>query len=156
MIRAGLVEEGLKITQAVRGRYAGYNRNPYAEIESGYYYSRALSSWSVLLALSGFEYDGPGKSIRFNPAISHSSFSSFWSAGSAWGNYGQTNHEISLEVDYGSLALRQLSHDCARKGSIPSVELNGSPVDCHSDGEGSLTFHQTLALHEGDVLKVTY
>ena len=100
-------------------------------------------------------YDGAGKSISFHPAFSLSSFSSFWSAGSAWGNFRQTDHVITLELDYGSLSLRQLSYGKMQYGSIPSAELNGRPVDCHLDREGRLNFDQQLELLEGDILKVT-
>ena len=69
MIWSGYVNEGLDVVKSVRERYRGYNRNPFAEIESGRYYARAMSSWGVLLALSGFEYDGAHHSMKFDPRI---------------------------------------------------------------------------------------
>ena len=154
MIRAGMVEEGLEITRAVRGRYAGYNRNPYAEIESGFYYSRALSSWAVFTALSGFDYDGARHSIRFDPAINPASFSSFWSTGSGWGNYSQSSKEIILELDYGSLEIKRMGYGLKPGSNTPVAEVNGESVQCRLDQEGIITFHQVLALKEGDVLKL--
>ena len=156
MIRAGLVEEGLEVTKAVRGRYAGYNRNPYAEIESGFYYSRALSSWAVLLALSGFEYDGVSKSISFNPVFSQEDFSSFWSTGSGWGNYKQTEQEIKLEVDYGDLILTRFSYGQIHPGSKPGVEVNGRSIECTPGHGGSIIFARVLELTEGDVLRLVW
>ena len=156
MIRAGLVEEGLKVTEAVRERYAGHNRNPYAEIESGFYYSRALSSWAVLLALSGFEYDGISKSISFDPVVSREDFSSFWSTGSGWGNYTETEMEIKLEVDYGKLVLNRLGYGQMHPGRRPGVEVNGRSIECTPGQSGSIVFVRTLELTEGDVLRLVW
>ncbi|MFP4060741.1 MAG: GH116 family glycosyl hydrolase [Bacteroidota bacterium] len=61
MIYAGMVDEGLMIIEAVRDRYKGFNRNPFAEIKSGYYYARAMAGWAILPALSGFQWDGEKK-----------------------------------------------------------------------------------------------
>ncbi len=156
MIRAGLVEEGLEVTRAVRGRYAGYNRNPYAEIESGFYYSRALSSWSVYLALSGFEYDGVSKSISFNPVYSQEDFSSFWSTGTGWGNYQESELEIELEVDYGNLILNRLGYGQIHPGSMPGVEVNGRAIECTPGHAGSIIFARSQELTEGDVLRLVW
>jgi hypothetical protein len=108
MIHTGLVNEGLDVVKAVRNRYRGYNRNPWGEIESGMYYARSMASWSILLALAGFEYDGTSHHITFNPKINVEKFSTFWSCGSAWGNYTQNNHEATVEVAYGKLLLKSL------------------------------------------------
>ncbi len=72
MIYEGLIEDGLALVKAARERYDGLprppiQRNPWNEIECGGHYARAMSSWSLLLALSGWEYDGPGQSLRFTP-----------------------------------------------------------------------------------------
>jgi uncharacterized protein (DUF608 family) len=156
MIRAGLVDEGLKVTRAVRGRYAGHNRNPYAEIESGFYYARALSSWAVLLALSGFDYDGVSKSIGFNPVFSQENFNSFWSTGSGWGNYLQTTQEIELEVDYGKLIIKRLGYGRMHPGSIPRVYVDGQSVECNPGHGSSIVFTRALELYEGDVLRLVW
>ena len=64
MIYEGMIEEGFAIVKGARDRYDGVSRppiprNPWNEIECGGHYARAMSSWSILLALSGYEYDGP-------------------------------------------------------------------------------------------------
>ena len=69
MIYEGLVEEGFAIVKGARDRYDGIprppiQRNPWNEIECGGHYARAMSSWSLLLALSGWEYDGPRQALR--------------------------------------------------------------------------------------------
>ena len=48
------MDEGLQIVAAVRSRYTGRVRNPWNEYECGNYYARAMSSYALLIALSGF------------------------------------------------------------------------------------------------------
>jgi uncharacterized protein (DUF608 family) len=43
----GLVDEGLEVVRAARGRYDGRQRNPFNEMECGDHYIRALSAWSL-------------------------------------------------------------------------------------------------------------
>jgi len=112
LIYNGLVDEGLEIVRSVRERYAGYNRNPWEEEECGHHYARAMSSWSLLLALAGFEYSGVQKKIGFAPAIHPEDFRTFWSCGSGWGVFSQQinrdGYEASLNVNYGSLKLKKI------------------------------------------------
>jgi hypothetical protein len=67
LIHLGLVEEGLEIVAGVRARYDGEKRNPFDEVECGHHYARALSSWGVLLALSGVTYSAPDRRLGFAP-----------------------------------------------------------------------------------------
>lgn len=109
MIYEGLLEEGLCLVKAVRDRQDGYNRNPWNEVECGHHYARSLSSWALLLALSGFQYDMHRKVVSFSPRINRDRFSVFWSTSTMWGVYSQTldpkTNEPAWEVEvlYGSL-----------------------------------------------------
>ena len=89
LIYEGLVEEGLSVVKAVRDRYDGWRRNPWNEVECGHHYARAMSSWGVLLALSGFSYSAPEMSMTFDPKVSAADFRTVWTAGSGWGTYAQ-------------------------------------------------------------------
>lgn len=57
LIFEGEVEKGLDIVRTVRKRYDGKVRNPFNEYECGSWYARALSSYSLLQALTGLRYD---------------------------------------------------------------------------------------------------
>lgn len=109
LIFSGRVKEGLEIVKAVQDRHNGHNRNPFEHNESGVHYARALSSWALLLALSGVEYDGVKKELAFAPKISQSDFRSFWSTNSAWGEIIISQNEIRLEVVHGNISLNKLS-----------------------------------------------
>ena len=114
LIYEGLLEEGLSIVKAVRERYDGRRRNPWDEVECGHHYARAMSSWGVLLALSGYSYSGPEMRLGFAPSLSTEDFRTFWSTGSGWGSYFQKPREekslkAGVVVLSGSVKLRELS-----------------------------------------------
>lgn len=95
MVYEGMIEEALALVKGARDRYDGVPRppiprNPWNEIECGGHYVRALSSWSLLLALSGFEYDGPRGVLRFAPRWEPGNFEAFFCASEGWGNLRQT------------------------------------------------------------------
>ncbi len=89
LIYEGLIDEGLAVVKAVRERYAGHNRNPWNEVECGHHYARAMASWSLLLALSGYRYSAPDAHIAFAPKLTTERFYCFYSTGSSWGQYRQ-------------------------------------------------------------------
>src|SRR5207245_11787550 len=90
----GMVEEGIALVRAVRDRYDGRWRNPWNEVEFGSHYARAMSSWSLLLALSGFHYSGPERRIEFAPQLNARAFRSFFSTAGAWGAFAQSADEL--------------------------------------------------------------
>jgi non-lysosomal glucosylceramidase len=157
LIWAGMVTEGLRLVEEVRKRYAGYNRNPYAEIESGFYYARALASWSLLLALSGFEYDGISSTLGFDPVIQQERFSSFWCAGSGWGNYTQNDSEAVLELDDGSLELAELKIGNRAGKSPASVYKDQTELSFQWNQEASsIVFKEALKLGPSEKLSIYF
>jgi len=106
MIYEGMIEEGLKLVETVRSRYDGAARNPWNELECGSHYARALASWGVLLALSGFTCDLTVGHLGFAPALDVRPFKCFWSTGTAWGTYTQTDDSAALDVLYGEQVLQ--------------------------------------------------
>jgi uncharacterized protein (DUF608 family) len=109
LIYEGMVKEGVRLVRTVCDRHDGVRRNPWDEVECGHHYARALSSWSLLLACSGFYYSAPEKTLRFSPRTSPDSFRCLWVAGSAWGAYSQIRRgdkiEATICVEEGTLEL---------------------------------------------------
>ncbi|XID93909.1 GH116 family glycosyl-hydrolase [Paenibacillaceae bacterium WGS1546] len=109
MIYEGLMDEALSIVKSVRDRYDGYRRNPWSEIEAGHHYIRAMASWGLINAISGFECDLAKGTMSFEPKLSPQHFRTFWINGKAWGTYEQRidpqtgEVKTDLAVLYGSL-----------------------------------------------------
>ncbi|WP_308635446.1 GH116 family glycosyl-hydrolase [Paenibacillus silvisoli] len=95
LVYEGFVEEALTVVRSVWERQDGYRRNPWNEIECGNHYARALASWGLLIAFSGFQFDMASRTIRFAPVLQEGAaeFAAFWSTGQAWGSYVQRLNE---------------------------------------------------------------
>jgi len=106
LIYEGLVEEGLRVVKAVRARHDGVRRNPWNEFECGWHYARALSSWSLVQALSGARYSAVEQSLTFDPKLP-APFRCVVALGSAWGLLSVETGKATLEIRYGSVRLRR-------------------------------------------------
>jgi uncharacterized protein (DUF608 family) len=102
---------------AVRERFAGARRNPFDEAECGHHYARALSSWGLIVALTGFSYDARSGVMAFAqapmPGPGPVSVLWFWSDGSAWGSVRQSFDAVGalsvrLEVQHGSVWVERV------------------------------------------------
>ena len=110
----GLVDEGLSVVKAVRDRYDGRKRNPWDEVECGHHYARAMSSWGVLLALSGYSYSAPEMRMGFDPRMNADDFKTVWTSGMGWGTYSQKFAEggagsLGISVHQGELKLKEFA-----------------------------------------------
>lgn len=164
LIYEGWLEEGLSVVKGVRDRYDGLRRNPWNEVECGHHYARAMASWSVLLALSGQEYDGVKKHLGFAPRITPGNFRSFFSTGSAWGTFSQRQmgrqHQATIQVLWGDQTLKTLA--LASYGTAArrvSARLDDKPVELTSEtavGKIVLTFPSPIEIKRGGTLEVVF
>lgn len=123
LIYEGFVEEGLAIVRGTRERYNGERRNPWDEVECGHHYARAMSSWSLLLALSGYHYHAPSQTLGFAPRLWPEDFQCFFTTAEGWGNYSQKRaekrQEHRMEMLWGSALLKTLLFELP-EAAIPS------------------------------------
>ena len=163
MIYEGMVEEGLAICRAVHDRYQPSRRNPYNEVECSDFYARAMASWGVFLALSGFEYHGPAGRLGFAPRVSPEDFRCAFTAAEGWGSFGQKlsdgHAEWTICVRHGQLALSCLDLTPAATATTgkAKVVLDGASVvaECRvKDGKLSLSFPQKIVIKTGQTLRV--
>ncbi len=155
LIYEGLVDEGLKIVEEVQKRHDGYKRSPWNEVECGHHYSRSMSSWAVLLALSGAQYDASSGALAFAPAINAENFSTFFSAANGWGTFSQTKNgsmTASIALEQGDLTLNTLTLD-VNGMTLVKASMGDKVVEVTLDG-GTLVFAQPLTLHENETLSV--
>jgi uncharacterized protein (DUF608 family) len=158
LIYEGFLDEGLAIVLGARKRYRGDRRNPWNEIECGHHYSRSMSSYALLLALSGFSYSAAEARIGFAPRIFEQDFRSFFSVGSGWGLFSQKRNgqewELSLDIRFGSLTLKELSTGIAQ--AVGARATIGDEEVAVGFKEGRLIFSAPVMItpEEGLVLKL--
>jgi len=117
LILEGFVTEGLTIVKALRSRYDGKTRNPWNEYECGNYYARAMASYALLGALSGFRYSAVEKTLWFGPRLSARPFHSFFSTAGAFGTIELDAQTIHVNVVEGELLVEKLllhDHDAEK------------------------------------------
>jgi hypothetical protein len=158
LIYEGLVDEGVAIVAGVRARHDGARRNPWDEVECGHHYARALSSWSLLLALSGYEYSAPERLLRFRPRA-EGDFACFFSTGEGWGLYRRRGESATVELRHGSLALRTVDPGLSAPsaGAPPLVRGPAGLLETRShvvDGRTHLELAEEVVLGPGGALVV--
>jgi len=150
MMAEGMVDAGLEMVRNIRRRYDGERRNAWNEAECGNHYARAMASWSPIVILSGFDYDGAGRRLTVRPRYQAADFRSFWSTASGWGTFAhrqsQDTTKLSLTIDHGSLRVASVELDHAGKPArVVSALLNGAKIGFPSD----------LGLKADDRLEIT-
>jgi uncharacterized protein (DUF608 family) len=129
MLQYGMINEGLDVVNNIAKRYDGRLRNssevtaaanstvfgtgsPFGEDECGDFYGRPMSSWSILLALQGFSYDGTIQRLKFNPVWKPENHVSFYSSSTGFGLLRQTqtatNQVSKMEVKSGNTKVKTI------------------------------------------------
>ncbi len=160
LIYEGLIDNGLTIVQAARARHDGLRRNPWNEVECGNHYARAMSSWALLLALSGFSYQPQGR-IGFAPAYEEADFSCFFSTGSCWGRFQQKYTEqglhICLMLEFGSLEISELLLKSAQPYQAAHVSTGSNTQQAqteYAEGQLRILFHPALVLNANQAFEI--
>jgi hypothetical protein len=147
LIQRGLVEQGLIVVRAARARHDGSRRNPWNDMECGSYYIRALSSYALVNAYSGFSFDQCFGEIGLKPARSGNGVY-FWSAGRGWGVIELKGTTVKVMVKGGELTVSRLR--------LPGHAGGDAVVDgqaAQRDGELVL-LRKSRTLKAGDHLSV--
>jgi len=108
LIAEGMLAEGLELVSAVRARYNGRVRNPWNEYECGNYYARSMSSYALLIALSGFHYSAPARRMSLAPQVDALPFTCFFSTASGWGTFTLHPERFELWLRAGELQVDEL------------------------------------------------
>ncbi|MHA1803204.1 MAG: GH116 family glycosyl-hydrolase [Promethearchaeota archaeon] len=166
-IHEDYIQEALEILQAVRARYDGSHRNPWNEVECGDHYVRAMSSWTLLPALTGVNYLIKQKQFQLGPKLNQKTFSTFFITGTAWGHVKQQvkNDKIKIELvvshgnlELSSLYLREIKESLHVTYKIflkERTEENLNPIEGEistRDSNIEITFQKVVKISEGDHL----
>ena len=161
MIAEGMVKEGLAVLKTLDERYDGNKRNPFNEVECGDHYARSMASYGALIAISGFEYDGPARRIGFAPRLTPENFKAPFTAAEGWGSYRQRfvggKMEVGLEVKHGQVPLRAMSL-VPPSGMVlrkVSASLGGRPagaIVATSEGRSEVVFEPAITVRAGQSL----
>ena len=177
MVQNGLLREGLTMVKANHDRYDGrkrtenisklgvwgYTGNPFGDDECGKFYGRALSIWSMLLVMQGFEYDGPAGRIGFRPRWKPEDHTSFFTAAEGYGLFTQKvdnrTLQASLELREGKLRLTEvvLAFPGKRKPVSVVVTSGGDKVGSRflaKDGDLSIELKIPQMLEGGQRLDI--
>lgn len=128
LLYEGQIQPAMDIVSAVRERHEGIRRNPWNEVECGHHYARSMSSWALLLAVSGFQVNIANNEMQFEPLMGTSTdrnafkiFQTFWSTGTAWGTFRQSKTDTG-EWEYNIDVLGGELH--------PDMQItaNGMPI----------------------------
>ena len=105
LLELGLVPEAEKLSDIVEERYFQAGRI-FNHEECGEYYYRALSSWTMLLSLTGFKPNMPAGVLTVRPAMEK--ITAPWSAPTGYGCICQTKKKFELECLHGELTFQEL------------------------------------------------
>jgi uncharacterized protein (DUF608 family) len=108
LVLEGMVDQGLEIVAAVRDRYDGRARNPWDEYECGGYYARAMASYALLQAFSGFRYSAVTQTLRFDPKGDTRPFRCFFATATGFGVASLTRKSFTITLTEGHLNIDQL------------------------------------------------
>ncbi|HXS77795.1 MAG TPA: GH116 family glycosyl hydrolase [Terracidiphilus sp.] len=131
LIHEGVVEEGLTIVRALRNRYDGRTRNPWNEYECGNWYARAMSSFALVGALSGFRYSAVDRTLHFGPKLKVRPFTSLFSTASGYGTIALDGRNVTVSVIEGELPIEKLlftDGDGTREVDWKTTARTGSPA----------------------------
>jgi len=107
LMMTGRMEEGLCIVRAVRDRYDGRFRNPFNEYECGHWYARAMSSYSLLQALTGARYDAVERILYLDPRVP-GDFRAFLATATGFATVGMRDGKPFVEVKGGTIEIEQI------------------------------------------------
>jgi hypothetical protein len=108
-----------------------------------------MSSWSTILALSGFRYDGSTGAVIATPRQSHTDFECLWATGTGWGTFTLQrqagNTVFVIKVLVGTLNCR--SCEIPASGKQATVESAGRKIENRTsrrEDRAIVTFNEAL------------
>jgi len=159
MFYNGMIAQGLEFMQVARSRFDGVRRNPWDECEAGHHYVRAMSSWSSVVALSGFHYEGDRGHVEAIPRVAHDDFQCFWATGTGWGTFSLKKSgagtRFALKVIAGELPCGSFALDATGTKATAKVGTKSLVARVEKkDAKTIVRLAEAITLHEGELLEI--
>jgi uncharacterized protein (DUF608 family) len=160
MFYSDMVPQGVEYVENLRARYDGVKRNPWDEAECGHHYARAMSSWSSVVALSGFHYEGDRGHVVALPPLQTDNFQCFWAAGTGWGTYSLKSMKsggVKFEIQTLAGTLPCRSCTLAAPGSQATAQVGGKIIGTRLERNKKQTtvfLAEPVQLREGEQLEI--
>ena len=154
MLDFGLVEEARLVVRAVHERYLHAGRF-WNHVECGNHYYRAMSSWALLLAATGFRLDVPRETLTIAPRIPEAEVRAPWASCTGWGSFTRNDGSLALSCGAGEVRFRTLRIDLSPEGLAASLNGAELPMSVSTDaGATVVAFAQPVVLRAGESLLV--
>jgi non-lysosomal glucosylceramidase len=160
MFYSGMIPQGVEYVENLRARFDGVKRNPWDEAECGHHYARAMSSWSSVMALSGFHYEGDRAHVIALPRLPQENFQCFWATGTGWGTYSLKRTQsgtVQFVIKALAGALPCGSCTIAAPGSRATAQVGARKITARlekSKEQTTVYFAEPIQLREGEQLEI--
>ncbi len=113
----GRIDDARAVVQNIEDRHARAGET-WNHLECGNHYYRAMSSWTLMLAASGFTVDIPASRITIAPV--EDDIRTPWVSSTGWGTLEQRDGTLTISCDGGTLAFAELRV----KPSVTTIRIN--------------------------------
>ncbi len=158
LIAMGRLADGMAIVDDIHDRYLRAGRF-WNHVECGNHYYRALSSWTLLLAFSGFNWDASKQRLHIVPAQRRTEWMLPFFIPQAWGMVAGADQAVTLATAGGALTLQTLQLGCTVEPASLALSLDGVSLGAQAeieDGVLTLRFAQPVELIAGSRLDLTF
>ena len=149
----GHYAQGAALVAAVNRRYLRAGM-PWNHVECGDHYSRPMSSWTTLLAATGFKPNMPQQTLTVSPSAP-GDFHAPWATNQGFGRISRRGMALQLRCLSGQIRFQilRVNLPAVNRGAI----INGKkPLQrvTHEDGITVITYDQPLTVSAGQTLIV--
>lgn len=144
----GRYADGVKVVEAVHRRYLRAGQ-PWNHVECGGHYSRAMSSWTTLLAATGFKPDRPNRALTVAPVVP-GDFHAPWVTAAGFGVIRRAGRTLTIACTSGRLDFQTLHADHRYTTARTGAQAVGSARQ--HDGLAAFDFPGWVSLQRGQSL----
>lgn len=154
LLENGMNEPAQKLSENVHQRYLNAGRI-FNHQECGDHYYRAMSSWAILLSITGFKLDIPHKTVTIAPV--NIPIKAPWFTPVGYGSFHKESNSFTIICTQGQLCFEKLILSSSDK--IKSISLNDKILHFNVktiNNNICITFNECIQLQSCEKLTVLY